>query len=369
MLKHWFPSVGNTWLFYETLWMATPWWLSDSLPTKQRGLLRLLKVSHSQNLDLIPLVENLAEENRGRYRKILKKLTSKLKAGTPVLAALEQVPDAISEQDLLALRIGASTGSIDAMYSELIQAGSIQNSPTLKPRLSLAFYSNSLAIIYLLIMSFFVTFIVPVMRQMQTEFGTSKNGISYPLLQFLDNWVGALYPLGLLIFLLFGILRWSIRCRRFFRRVFRRFSGSIPTRIQCQILCILSVVLKAGRPAEAAIPAFASGHFDTRTRLSLQGIESDLNENQNIWSSLTKRNILTAAESKTLQSLDDPASLSWCLREFANLRTERIQVRKHLKSHLMHPLTTLFFAFFVLIIATAMISFLTELVHTLANVV
>ena len=369
MIQKWFSAIVNIWFFHETLWMATPWWPSDSLRTKQKGLLRILAVSNAEKIDMEPLVENLASENRGRYRRILKRLLVRLRAGVPVLAALEQIPDSINENDLLALRIGANTGSLNAMYRELLQTENSLDKSIDKPRVSISFYANSLAIIYLLIMSFVVTFLIPVIREIQMEFGADTEGLSYFLVGFLNDWFGTLYPLVILLLILVGLLNWFSRSRRFFRRLARNFSVGIPLGIQSQFLEVLAVVVNSGRPPETAIAAFAESHFDRRTRLKMQAIESELEGNQNIWDMLLQCDMINVAEAKALQQVSDPKSLCWCLREFANRRKDRTQIKNHIRSHLMHPLVTLLFAFLVLMVSVAMISFLSELAHTLADVV
>jgi type II secretory pathway component PulF len=369
MFKKWFPTARHFQLFPERTWLSTPWWPSDTLRVKQNGLLRILAVAQTEDLELAPLIENLAQENRGRYRRRLNELAKRIQSGTPIIAALEQVPDSISEQDLLMLRVGVSTGSTADFFQRLISTHSQQSKHQQNPRKNLSAYFFLLAVFYMLAANFIVTFIVPVLQQIHAEFDIDTNGLSLLLINLVDDWIGPLIPYGCLALFIAAMLSWSYRSRRIFRRLYRRFSMGVSSSLQGEVLGILSAVVHSQRPATAVVSVLANHHFDRKTRLQMQAVELQMDQGEDLWQSLSEQNIISPQESQTLQLLDKPASLSWCLREFSDRRIRSTNRVKGLKLRLIHPLLTLVFAVLVLVIAAAMLSFLTEMIHALANVV
>ena len=90
MFESWFPSFAHWMRFRAARWRLSTWWLSDTLDAMQHSLLRILAVAHRERLELAPLVANLAEEHRGRYRRRLRRLARRLNEGTALVDALEQ---------------------------------------------------------------------------------------------------------------------------------------------------------------------------------------------------------------------------------------------------------------------------------------
>ena len=158
MQKQWFPSIGQSLLNLQPGWLATPWWPGDTLRVKQRSLIRILALAHREHLDPQPLIKNLAKGHRGRYRRRLNRLYRRIASGTPILKALEQVPNAISDHDLLALQLGMNTGSLTTTYDRLIQSYGTRADHDSDNRKNTQIYFASLSLIFLLGISFIITF-------------------------------------------------------------------------------------------------------------------------------------------------------------------------------------------------------------------
>ena len=132
-VMRWFSRRGPT-------WRTATWWPGETRSAQQRSLLRILSVAHGERLELTPLVENLADEHRGSYRRSLRRLARRLSSGTPVVEALELTPDVLSDSAVLAIRFGAQTGTLSSTYQQLLEARPLDLSPQQASFRHLVFY-------------------------------------------------------------------------------------------------------------------------------------------------------------------------------------------------------------------------------------
>ena len=364
MFEKWFSAKET--LGLKSFWLVMPWWPSDTLNAKQRGLLRLLALAHRESLDLKPLIDNYSREHRGRYRRKLTKLLRRLENATPIISAIEQVPDVIRDQDLLALQVAAKTGSLDSAYDELLGTQQYFGELHQGFKQNLQIYTYIMAVVFLFITSFITTFIFPVLQQMNKEFGMELDGHSLLLIEIVDYWINQWLGLFFLAIFVSGFLNWSISFRRVFRNLVAYISPRIGSIANGEILDLLALALMSGRPATAIIPVLASHHFDRRVRYRLQMVNT---QSDNLWAALSKYKILSAKESEILGAIEQPERLVWCLREFADRRRYQLIQKRNLKMRLLHPLITMIFAILVLLLGSALLRFLAEMSNALATAV
>ena len=369
MQKQWFPSIGQSLLNLQPGWLATPWWPGDTLRVKQRSLIRILALAHREHLDPQPLIKNLAKGHRGRYRRRLNRLYRRIASGTPILKALEQVPNAISDHDLLALQLGMNTGSLTTTYDRLIQSYGTRADHDSDNRKNTQIYFASLSVIFLLGISFIITFIVPVMAQMNKEFNLADDNLSNTLFTILVDWVGGFLPFGFLIVVIVALLTWIPIPHRLSKAARAKFSLSYSALTQSQILDLFAWTIQSGNSTDTLLESLSQLHFDRRTRRKLELANSKLQSDTDIWSSLADCGLLNRQEAESLNQLEHADTRSWCLREFAEQKRRSSYRNKKIRSRILHPAITLFFALITLIVAAAMLSFLTELVQALATVV
>lgn len=379
MPEKWFLRFCGSGLAVSPSWMASPWWPSDSLQTKQRGLLRLLALSHRQGSDPRSMIHNLAMENRGRYRRILNRLVARLESGTSVIDALEQVPDAIDDNDLLALQVGAEydlsslksgteTDSIGETFTELLKSGESQNGGNQTIKRNLNVYFVLLAIVFLLMTNFIAAFIAPILRQIHEEFDIAGNGISQDLMTILVDGFGASMPYASILFFALATFACSSRLRRFSRRTLAFLNPKTPSSAYSHILSIIAIGINTKHSVKEAVSALAQKHPDPRMRRRLHLAET-YSSGPNPWLALSDNGIITKSQADALAHLDRSDAVTWCLREFAQNQINQASYRKNFHTRLIHPIITSTFAVLVLIVACAMISFLTEMIQALASVV
>ena len=89
--------------------LVWPW---RTTAAQSRSLLRLIAVATEERLPLSPLLEAWAADERGVQRGRVARLARLLKAGRPLPEAVEEVPGALRDEDVLAIRFGVQSGTL-----------------------------------------------------------------------------------------------------------------------------------------------------------------------------------------------------------------------------------------------------------------
>lgn len=350
-----------------TAWRATPWWPGDTLQTLQLSLLRVLAVAHSERLELAPLVRCLATEQRGRYRRVLLRLARRLELGATLVTALEQTPDSLSDDAILALRFGTQSGTLPATYAQLLQASVIQADSGFarQPRYSVAYWL-ALTVVMFAVITFLATVIVPTFEMIYAEFGM-RPPVAF---RMLSNTFAAIANYAWLwISILIGIvwLIWSGPSRRFFRRtVAARFFQPVAQLRRSELLRLLGTAVDAGRPLPGTLSTLARYHFDKHLRQKLLYARNEVEQGVDAWQSLTDAKLLTAAETDALATAPSNRVRAWILRRLAHGKQTAVMHRTAKLFALLEPVVVLCFAALVLWICYAFVSFLTHLNQALA---
>ena len=363
------PTIDR-WLAQRgPLWRASTWWPCDTRETMQRSLLRLLAVAHRERLDVTPLVGNLAEEHRGRYRRRLRRLARRLSDGTPLNDALEQTPDALSDEDVLALRLASQTGTLSATYESLLTESSSSAEQSVAIRRHNFVYFVIMLAILLLGVSFLVMFILPTLKYIHQDFGLTESSRLFEASLVVSQWFSNYAPLLILLVIAIAFLFWAMPSRRFFRRVLAgRFPGIAQSR-SCQLLQLLATTVEAGRPVPAAISTLARYHFDRRFRRRLLFARNEIEQGTDVWTSLADCHLLTPEESRAIGLCSSNESRAWSMQQLANWKLNQISSRRATLLRFVHPLITILLAGLVLLVGAAMIGFLAQMVNSLGNLV
>src|SRR5262245_43895469 len=106
-----FPTLQR-WLGREYhLPFPWPWYTTTA---QRRGLLRMIVVSIEEKLPLVPLLESWAVDERGAQRDRVLRLIRLLNEGTPIADAVDQIPNILPDEDILALRFDSQSGTVTA---------------------------------------------------------------------------------------------------------------------------------------------------------------------------------------------------------------------------------------------------------------
>src|SRR4051812_31451754 len=97
---------------YARAWLSNRlYWPGASTRVQQRSLLRLILAASEDGIPLSQLIEAWSEDESGAQSGRLLRLASLLKEGMPLPEAIEAVRGVLSDEDVLAVRFGAQSGS------------------------------------------------------------------------------------------------------------------------------------------------------------------------------------------------------------------------------------------------------------------
>lgn len=369
MSENWFPTADRLLGRYHR-WRMSPWWPSESRGCRQRSLLRLLAVAHEQRLDIAPLLRNHAGEQFGIHRMRVNRLAGRVEDGTPIIEALEQTPEVLGDDIVLAIRFGAQTGTLSRTYEELIASHNADGDlPELTLQHTAIYTIVSLAVLGL-VLSFLAIFIFPTLIEIENEFGLSRMGTGAPMFSLLvaicDHFVNAA-PLYILVVLTLACLIWLSPSRRLIRRILiPKWFDQLSQSHVAEVLRLLALAIDAGRPVPSAISTLAHYHFDSRVRHQLLHARNDVEQGADPWSSLAKVKLLTEAESTALSQSTSDTSRVWAMRRLAAWKRSGVLNQRDRTASLVQPAVTLVMAAIVLLISSAMIGFLAHMIWYLA---
>jgi type II secretory pathway component PulF len=344
-MDDWFPTFRR---FFETRsWLAFGWPRRATLP-QRLALLRLIAVATVERLALSPLLEAWAADQRGPQRHRVHRLAQLLKAGTPLSDAVEQVPRALGDEDVLAIRFGAQSGilapsvrhSIDRLSTELENPR-----PTVR---GVLLYGAVIGFIFLLISVFYYVKIIPALLDITQNFKIGQPRSLRASVDFGNMvasfwWVGAL----LLLALIWAII--SPRAGQFFRDLIlgRLFRSSRKLRF-ADVLEKLGLAAKSGRPAPAALSTLARYHFDPLIRHKLLYARNEVEQGADAWQTLAAAGLLTPAEERLLATADRAGNRAWALAKIAHKKRRQTYRRMQTLSDLMLPAVVLVLGSYVL---------------------
>ena len=348
-------------------WYLSTWWPGEKLESKQYSLLSLLAICNTERLDPKPLVRALAVEHRGGYRRRLLRLAQRLNANTTLVNALEKTPDVLSQSVVLALRFGSQSGTLAPTYEQLLATEKPEVDEARTMQINARGYWAVLAALIVLILLFLMFFISPTIRRMLSEFEIEPPIAFYRLLVFWEFVSAYAFWIGLAFFAL-GWIVWSTRFRRFFRRevedrLFRRTSLSR----SAQLLRMLSVTVKAGRPLAGSLSTLAKYHFDRNIRQRLLMARNEVEQGAPAWSSLVDAKIISTEEFQAVTGSSNRNVQSWTLRRLATVKQEIAKQRMVMLTTFLHPVVILVYAAIVLWICFSFFSVLTNMVQSLAG--
>lgn len=347
-------------------WRSTPWWQVESYQSKQESLLRLLLVAHEQRIEPAALINHLAIEHRGAFRRRLRRLAARLAAGTPLVSALEQTPDVMSDQDALAIRFGIQSGTLEATYQNLLERPS---DTWLRARTRIrefCVYGFMMVVLMSSIVAFLFAFIVPTLVQLNHELGWDDSS-SLSLRWLFATYEHAEWSVLLLLLVAVALAAFGLApVRRLFtRRLAARLVSPVAQLRTADMLEMLSIATAAGRPVPASLSTLARYHFDSNFRSKLLFARNEVEQGTDVWTSLTDAKLLSSAEARALAVSTSNHSRSWAMRRLAQWKRQRVFQNIETAVMFARPVLTLIIAAVVLALCCSMFEFLTQLIFSL----
>jgi len=343
-----------------------PWWPADTLASKQRSLLRILSAAAAERLEVAPLVACLALEHRGRYRRRLRRLAQRLAARTSLADALEQTPGVLSDEQIVAIRFGDQSGTLTATLANLLKT-EYQSAMQVSNRLrQTVFYVGITITILILMLSFMMIKIVPSFQAIFDDFELELPSLTILLIR-ISKYAVIYWYLVALVLLAVVWLFWSETPRRFFRRVLSsRVVRPVVALRSADLLDMLSVTMRSGRPLTGALSTLARHHFDSFIRHKLLFVRNEVEQGADVWHSMATARLITPAEAQALESSTSVESRAWTMVRLARLKRNRVAGQIDVCVNLLQPLITLMLAGTVLFIALACLSPLVQVIYGLS---
>lgn len=354
-------ETGSFRLSWES-WRISRHLPRDSRASMQRSLLRILAVAHQERLQPATLVANLAREHVGSNRRVLNRLARRLREGVPLVAAVEQTPDALGESQVLALRFGTQSGTLGPVYQELLaRAGGATDSAERSLRQTLV-YLTALLMVLTIAFSFWSLFLLPVFEKILEYFTSRRPGQPFELLAGLRDWFGD--GMALVPFVVAGVLLliWALPVRRWLRWVFNSRIGWINQVRSAELLRLLAVASESGRPLAGALSTLARYHFDPGVRARLLLARNEVEQGAGVWQSLHDARVLSSTQAEALSTATSDGSRIWLLRSFSDQQRELAQASAQAAARRLQTGVILAIAGLLSLLSIACFQFLNHLV-------
>lgn len=342
------------------------WWPWRTRRRQQRALLRLITVGIEERLPLAPLLESWAQDERGIQRRRVRRL-ARLLAGVALPEAVEQVPGALGDDDVLAIRFGAQSGSLAATLREALVAPALGVQGDAAGIRRSIVYLAAVVVAGFAVVTFLMIKIVPSFIAIFNDFSLRIPHLLSASITLADTvsryWFVALLPLLLATWLAF-----TVRGGRVLRNAIGgRLFGSMRELRAADLLEQLSVATGAGRPLTGALSTLARYHFDPAMRRKLLFIRNEVEQGVEMWQSMTAAGILAPSEGALLRTADRVGNRAWVLRTLAAGKRRRTHRWLQRLSDLLLPAATLVIGACVLFESAAIFSALIHLVTNLAG--
>lgn len=328
--------------------VASLWWPWRPTFVQQQALLRLIAVALEENLPLPPLLEQWADDETGWQRFRVRRFARLLAAGRPLVDAAEAVPGALREDDVLALRFDAQSGTRTAAIRASLEKPSATVVECWVQFRNLWAYLGTVLPLSLLVILFVQVRITPLLERTFQSYGAAPP----PLVGWLHISDGAALTLfggGALWLLLLTWLFGTQAGRRTRWALASRWLRSIHELRSADVLQKLRVAANAGRPLSGALSTLARYHFDPRVRHELLVVRNDLEQGTPVWQSMSAVGLLSPAEANLLTVADDQGSPAVALDQLVDVKRERVARRLQNTGEFLLPAVVLLLAVLVIL--------------------
>jgi type II secretory pathway component PulF len=294
------------------------------------------------------LLEKWALDENGIQRSRVLRLVRLLNSGRSLSDALEEVPGVLRDEDMLAIRFDAQSGTRTAAVRQAIdETGSTGSGPDTRARRTIGYLAIVLPIFFVLV-AFTHLKILPVIQVMLAQFGFRRPQVLDWSVRmdaaFLSYWwLGVIAAVALFWSML------STRTGRFVRySIVNRLVRPLRDRRTAEVLQTLGVALSAGRPLPGALSTLARYHFDPAVRHKLLFVRNEVEQGEDVWRSLVSIGMLAPADLRLLTAAERVGNRLWALQHLAGVKKRRTVWRLGRISELLLPVLVLLLGGFVL---------------------
>jgi len=361
-MESWFPTFRS---FAISSGSFQSWWPWRTTAGQRQSLLRLIAVATEENLPLAPLIEKWMEDERGLQRRRLGRLAKLLQLGRPLADAVEEVLGVLGDEDLLAIRFDAQSGTRTTAIREMVADGPAMSTSSVPQLRGSIIYFCVLVLISLFVIFFTQLRIVPVLARIFSEFGVEMP----PALAWSASswgtfsgtwWLGTLAVIAVLWWLLATRSGRPVR-QALFGRLFRPWHELR----SADVLQKVGIAVGAGRPISGALSTLARYHFDSTIRQELLFVRNEVEQGADVWQSLAGVGMLTGPEVQLLGSAERIGNRAWVLKQLVAAKKLRTTRRIQRATEFVLPVLVLVVAVLVVFQALTVFEPLTHIITKL----
>ena len=347
------------------LWKNSGAIAGTSLADHQATLFSVLSGAIRLRTPPAPLIRALAEESPSGYGSTLRQLADTMEDDVPLIQALDQVPDALSSDMVLALRLGHQNGILDQAMETWRQE---ENRGLFRNRnntwIGELAYWLLVAVAVLILVTYFAIRVLPQFQKLWFETSTSEAAYAevfgpvdslFQILPYL--WVGLLALLGVL-----ATTGWSAQIRKWLESLWKSWVPS-KANTNLSLLRMLALCIDGGRPIVSALSTIAKYHPTASVRSQFLFARNEIEHGQVAWDALCDASVITKPVAECLSN-ESPRSQAWLLRKLAEVGMARREFSFQVFWVLMRPLVILGLGWIVLLLGSSVFRFLTGLVHS-----
>ncbi len=351
-------------------------WPQYTTAAQRRGVLRLIAVAAEENVPLAPLLSAWADSERGVQVHRLRLLVRLMNKGLPLPDAIEQVRGVLSDDQVLAVRIGSQAGTLASTLRWELENSAPAVSDAAGRIRQILWYAALVAVFCLLLIDFMYVGAIsswlfpqmrgpfmPELRSILSEFSLETTW----LFDLAEAFADRLVLFGATILVLFSLLGlWSHLSRKPGRLLRTYVLNPLfkPLRDirSANMLLHLAGTIAAGRPALGAVSTLARYHYDSVVREQMLVARNDVEQGVNLWSSLVRNKVLSPADAAALGTCQPLGNEAWMLSQLATLKRARAAAWSERVAGWLLPLVVLVMGSFVLFQALAVFGTLNRLI-------
>jgi type II secretory pathway component PulF len=296
------------------------------------------------------------------YRRRLRKLAKRIEQGQALPDALEQTPDLLTDQQVLAIRLASQSGTLPSAIQKLIESQAVCERPENEAR-AIRNYLFVVGFVSLLIIVFLQAVIIPTMRSMLDEF---DGQLVWPIRWLSHPAVDSLIYRAPILFLLAISLHWLSAKAGWMRWLKRRLFSFVSRRQHLcnmsETLLLLATSMQSGRPALGALATLARYHPDSRVRNQLLVARNELDFGGGLAAGLLKAGLIPESLANALSRLDLNAEQGWLIGQIAQSDLQDVQDQRAILRTLWVPVIVTVLGFIVLFFALALMYSLIRLI-------
>ena len=358
-ILHWNATGDSSWRISRSL-------RRDSEHVENHTLLKVLQVASEGNLPIESLLLAYAKEQSVAQSRLIRKVAELIRTGTPTIAALEQVPGLLNDEQLLSLRFASQSGNLPATLRRLTDLESAVGSEREISSESNWVYWLSVALITVSLWSLMMLFIWPKFERIGLEFENETLLGPLKLMAYIWNICVSFWPICLLAISASIVLLFSTRLQRFVTAKIRPLLRGRSKRVSPITFELLASSVEEGKPLLSGMSTLGKYHYDPLSRQCMLVARNEIEQGANDIDGMQQAKVLDANEAAALREFSTPAGQAYVLRSIATRDRKRLQSREYRNGLMLEPLVIIALGIPVLWICGSFFYMITKLISSLA---